>query len=168
MGRFSPEQRAEAVALANRIGPSPAARQLGISKGTMYRWFDPTFAERSREHSRRAKQRRVGTCERCGGETRYSGHGKPTGVARFCSRCGPVVGGETHKVWTRDALIGAAQRWYREHGAVPTTLDWWHARDGYPCFNPPLHEFGRWHLFLRAAGFQVEPYRQIKPGRKAA
>lgn len=36
--RYSDEQKAEAVALLQAVGPAEAARQLGISKGTISSW----------------------------------------------------------------------------------------------------------------------------------
>lgn len=44
---------------------------------------DPEYAERLRQQSRDAKRRRRGVCTRCGGETRYSGHG----VSQVCATC---------------------------------------------------------------------------------
>jgi hypothetical protein len=68
------------------------ARELGVSDTTVRRLIVPGFAERMRRLSREAKRRRTGRCERCGGVTRYNGHGRS--VSQLCRACGARAGAE--------------------------------------------------------------------------
>lgn len=77
-----------------------------------------TSVERSRESSRRAKQRRRGRCAACGAETRYNGH-TVKGPSRLCSPCAAVeVGkrlrGKGHRGQEVLAFIGDGRRRYTE------------------------------------------------------
>lgn len=42
MTTYSPAQRAEAIALAARIGPAKASRELGINRSTLRTWIERT------------------------------------------------------------------------------------------------------------------------------
>lgn len=71
------------------------AALFGVSSTTVRRVVDPEFAQRDREWSAAAKQRRRGVCERCGGETRYAGKGSTAnGCARLCEACGKATAKE--------------------------------------------------------------------------
>ncbi len=82
---------------------------------------DPAYAERCREQSRRAKQRRRGVCNVCGGETRYNGQGI-NGASDICSPCARQKQHQERK-WTRERIIRAFQRFHTETGRVPRTSD---------------------------------------------
>ncbi len=82
---------------------------------------DPEYAERSRELSRQAKQRRRGICEVCGAETKYNGIGI-NGASRICATCSHEKQHEERK-WTRERIIRAFQRFHAETGRVPRTSD---------------------------------------------
>lgn len=79
------EQRARDLYVPGIVGYKSVAKILGVSETTVRRWLNPAVAEASRQRSAAAKRRRTGTCERCGGETRYNGH--TAGVSRICDAC---------------------------------------------------------------------------------
>lgn len=81
---------------------------------------DPEYAQRSREQSLAAKRRRRGVCERCGGETKYNGHG--IGVSKVCADCSRQ---EQHdeRHWTRERIVRAFIRFRDETGRVPRVDD---------------------------------------------
>ncbi len=86
---YPAELRDEArrIARDEGLGAKRVGDRLGVSKSTALRWIYPNHAEDSRRLTNEAKRRRVGTCEDCGGETRYNGH-TDSGVSRFCVPCG--------------------------------------------------------------------------------
>lgn len=95
------DARAEAVRLRSQegLGCKRIARLLGVSPSTVRRWTNPEYAERQLRLSREAKRRRRGVCERCGGETRYSGGRNSSGtpVATLCARCGTQASVDHHQ-----------------------------------------------------------------------
>lgn len=145
----------------------------GIPRNTIYRWLNPGYAEANRLNSRKAKQRRTGTCEDCGKETRYSGHAEraDSGVSRFCPACAAIRNGEAQKVWTRDRIIAAIQWWATFYGEPPAIADFnptqavymgdyrratraeHHIKAGQiPWFVTAVREFGSWNAAITAAG----------------
>lgn len=100
-------------------------------------------------------------CLDCGTRLNSSdGHG-PNAPVR-CTACN----GPAHKVWTREAIIAAVQRWADEHGLVPPTSGDWNstlARKAgrpergteYPSVHTVQDEFGSWSEAIRAAGFDA-------------
>ncbi|HVM69553.1 MAG TPA: hypothetical protein VM204_06925 [Gaiellaceae bacterium] len=67
--------------------PQIAAR-LDLSLDHVKRLGNPGRYERDLVASREAKKRRTGTCERCGGPTRYAG--KTNSVSPVCADCAPA------------------------------------------------------------------------------
>ena len=51
--RYSPEFKAEALALAERVGVSEAARQLGLHESQLYGWRMKERAQRSQSDTER-------------------------------------------------------------------------------------------------------------------
>lgn len=45
--KYTPEFKAQAVRLSNELGPTRAARQLGISEGNMSNWRKKTSVEKT-------------------------------------------------------------------------------------------------------------------------
>ncbi len=82
---------------------------------------DPAYAERCREQSRLAKQRRRGTCKVCGGETRYNGVAV-NGASGICSPCARQKQHDERK-WTRERIILAFQRFQAATGRTPRVAD---------------------------------------------
>lgn len=82
------------------------AQRLGVSKNTVYRWLDEEWAERDRVASRLAKARRTGTCQACGGPTRYNGH-STNGPSRLCWACSAreIGKGQIGKGHVQQALL---------------------------------------------------------------
>jgi hypothetical protein len=68
------------------FGSKQVAKELGISHKTVLRYASQEAREADRAASRAYKQRTTGTCERCGGETRYNGR-SVNGPSRICSAC---------------------------------------------------------------------------------
>ena len=81
---------------------------------------DPSYAQRSREQSLAAKRRRKGVCERCGGVTRYNGHG--SGTSRVCAGCNAQLNRDARR-WTTETIVRAFRRFHAETGRVPRALD---------------------------------------------
>lgn len=86
--------RVEHAAVLRRAGWSypRIAAEFGVHRNTVIRWLYPAYAERNREASRAVKRRRSGTCELCGGTTRYNGHGQV--VSTVCAVCAGRRNGE--------------------------------------------------------------------------
>ncbi len=82
---------------------------------------DPEYAERCRQGSRAAKQRRRGTCEVCGGETRYNGR-TTNGPSRICGDC-LRLGQHEDRKWTRETIMRSFRRFKRETGRTPRASD---------------------------------------------
>lgn len=64
------------------------AAELGVAPSTVYRWLNPEYAERHRATSRAWKQRQRGTCDHCGGETKFDGR-VVRDICGACSRSDP-------------------------------------------------------------------------------
>jgi len=145
------------------------ADRVGVSKSTIYRWLRPDYAAKSRRWSREAKQRRTGTCEDCGAETRYNGR-TTHGASSLCLRCAQRRDAERRTVWTRARIIAAIQEWARLYGEPPAMADWnpWacehelgdydrparYEAGDWPTCSWVVRRFGRWNDAIAAAGFQ--------------
>ncbi|MBA3565225.1 MAG: helix-turn-helix domain-containing protein [Actinobacteria bacterium] len=79
------QERARELYASGAFGHRQIAKELGVSPSTALRYVNPALAERGRKLSSAAKQRRRGTCESCGAETRYNGHGR--GTSERCLAC---------------------------------------------------------------------------------
>ena len=88
-------KRAKKLYVPGVFGHKRIARELGVSASSVRRWLNPERAERDRLLSRAAKKRRIGTCERCGGPTRYNGK-TVNGPSPVCDVC-------AHEPWTHCA-----------------------------------------------------------------
>lgn len=69
---------------AQGVGVRQIAEELGVTRSTVYRWLNDSYAERNRKTSREAKRRRTGRCVDCGATTHYSGGQAPS---ERCVRC---------------------------------------------------------------------------------
>ncbi len=89
MKPYPAELRAEAqrIAAEEGIGARRICKRFGVPYTTAFRWLHPDYAERQRVAARERKRAMRGTCEDCGAETRYDGHGGRD-VARRCVPCG--------------------------------------------------------------------------------
>jgi len=96
-----------------------------------------------------------GTCIDCGAPT--SGANGPLEAAPRCKPCAL----EARRVWTRELLVAALQRWADDHGGVPPTST--DAVGADPSVLPSLRVFqrmfGSWRAGILAAGFDA-----YKPG----
>lgn len=107
----------------------------------------------SKQQSRRERYR--GTCRVCGKPTDgSSGFNAPTLCARH--------NGERTRIWTRESIIEAIQRFARENGKPPVASDWNHPGrgEGYPPLTcvyrsstSPGSPFASWADAIEAAGF---------------
>ncbi len=145
---------------------------------------DPAYAERCREQSRLAKQRRRGKCNVCGGETRYNGVGV-NGASDICASCSREKQHEERK-WTPERIIRAFQRFQAETGRPPRASDkqgiyesqvlrfsgarireFEQVQELGLVLPPPRfvkREFGSWAAGLAAAG--MEPSRGGSPDHR--
>ena len=151
-------QRAHELYVPGVFGYSVVAKKLGVSTTTVRRLLTDGDAEKMRVQAREAKRRRVGVCEDCGGPTRYSGK---SSMPRICSDCSHARE-RAAKVWTREAVITAIQKWAEQHGAPPVSTQWIRAgadhpartsvyRAGDPRSSSP---FQKWADAIEAAGFE--------------
>ncbi len=106
---------------------------------------DPAYAERSREQSRLAKQRRRGKCKICGGETRYNGVSSK-GASHICAGCSHEKQHEERK-WTRERIIRAFQRFQAATGRTPRVSD-----------KQGIHE----SQVLRFSGARIREFEQVQ------
>lgn len=155
------------------LGYGTIARRVGVSKNTVRRLADPVYAERQRMLSREAKRRRTGTCEVCGGVTRYNGRDGP--VSRICNSCSAQ---QQHnaRVWTRERCIAGIQEYARRYGHPPVSTDWLTTTrrertepDGYeyPHVNVVQRECGSWANAIELAGFPRPKVGGNPLGRKS-
>lgn len=154
------QEQAREMYVRGIVGYKRVAKRLGVSDSTVRRWLDPEYAEHQRVLSREAKRRRVGVCSDCGGETRYGGRRAP--VSRICFRCSEKRA-RASRVWTREAVIAAIQRWAERHGRPPTASDWIRAGDDHPAMSNVYrttsrtarnNPFASWADAIEAAGFE--------------
>jgi len=125
--------------------------RLGISLKSAHEYYmDPTG-----EKMRARKARKDGNCADCGARTVSDG--------KTPERCGPCAHAAS-KVWTRDAIVAAIQRWADAHGGVPPVARDWNTTvarqrgkpdrgDGFPATNTVRNTFGTWNAAITAAGF---------------
>lgn len=132
------------------------AAQLGISR--QYAGGLASDPDGSKARARKDSYR--GTCERCGGET--NGSEGPSRTPRHCAACRKAIEREA-KVWTREAVIDAIQRFAALHGRPPTAADWINAdkENHYPprvsvyrTSHHPSSPFASWADAIEAAGFE--------------
>lgn len=57
------------------------------------------------------------------------------------------------RVWERDDVIAALQRWAEEHGRQPSQNDWARRGEYHPSASTASKAFGSWGAALVAAGF---------------
>lgn len=127
------------------------ARDTGVPLTTVKRWLDPEFAQRQRELSSAAKRKRKGSCA-CGASLAYDNSG---GV---CTRCRNAA----RRIWTRESIIDAIQRFASVHGRPPVATEWVRADkdNGYPATSNVGRStcnrsapFEQWADAIEAAGF---------------
>jgi hypothetical protein len=145
------------------------AAELGLGHSTVrnYLWDPDGSKDRARKDSYR------GTCEDCGKPT--TGSDGPALAPRLCAPCSA----KDQKIWTRDTVIAAIQRFAFEHGRPPTAEDWIGAdpERGYPSRGAVYRSsnkrtsapFQYWADAIEAAGFPRPDSgrRTIKEGSMA-
>ena len=62
------------------------------------------------------------------------------------------------RIWTRERVIAAAQRWHAEHERSPRAAEW--PDVGTPSATTVNRLFGRFDVMLRAAGLPLPPRRE--------
>ena len=148
-------------------GYTKIAKELGCSTTTVRRWVQPEYDAHQRRTSLARKQKIRGTCELCGGETKYNGHVGNSSASRICASCSR----KNQRYWTRERIIEAIQRWTREHGRTPTSTDWIHRGEHHPSAtaiysHPESALFPSWNEALRAAGVKLNrPKGSPGPGK---
>jgi transposase len=100
-GAYTPEQRDQALRLAEEVGPWRAAKQLGIGYLTVRRWIDPEYREQERRGDRR---RRRAPCERCNRPTNVYGRQHPE-FGLLCRSCLATALADQRRGWTTDELV---------------------------------------------------------------
>lgn len=105
-----------------------------------------TDPDGSKQKARRERYR--GECITCGKKTDgSSGYGK---APRYCAGCRPDV----DRIWTRENVITAIQRWARVHGRPPSSREWLLVGDDHPGMSSVYPElFPSWADAIEAAGF---------------
>ena len=161
--------RAEATRLyiPGVFGYKRVGKRLGVGGTTIKRWLDPDYNERHLRLSREAKRRRQGICEDCGGPTRYGGgpcrgrEHRPI-ISKLCAACS-LKRDLASKVWTREAIIEAIQRWAKEYGRPPSAIDWKRRGENHPASSNVYRSkhrsarhnaFASWAEAIEAAGFE--------------
>lgn len=135
------------------------ARELGVPRSTVQRWFDPDCLTKQRERFKRYS----GTCVDCGART--SGC---NGREKAPERCYPCTTAFL-KTWTREAIIAAIRLFVHRYGRIPSAVDWnttyarnaghpelaerFYADGDYPQTGIVQREFGSWNAGIAAAGF---------------
>jgi hypothetical protein len=66
----------------------------------------------------------------------------------------------SRRVWTRERIGQAVQRWERETGQPPRRSDWKQAVDWHPAASTVYRTMGSWRAALRAAGIRASRRRQ--------
>lgn len=128
MGRYTEADRERVRQLdAQGVGYTHIARELGIPGTTVFRWLHPEYAEKSRRAALRAKKRRTGVCDRCGGQTKLNDgrHGSEThenGASRICVSCLRATQHEA-RYWTRKTIIQRLRQVATFLGRTPTSTD---------------------------------------------
>jgi hypothetical protein len=114
-------------------GARRISAHLGIPSTTVFRWLNPDYESRGRERSRRRKQKIVGVCVDCGGETRYAGKNGRQSSLR-CAACA-ARHQRKNRVWTQEAITEAVRWAYGELGRPLRTVDFHTERvDGLPSW----------------------------------
>ena len=138
-------------------GPNEIVQKVGVSKSTVLRWTSPTVLEKQRASSRAYKQRRRGSCARCG---------QPTWLGSIhCQSCARELRQQS-KYWTKQRVIAAIQRWAEEHDGVPPGAHDWVRSGGehHPSMGAVYGKnapYASWSDAIEAAGFP-----RPKPGQK--
>ena len=72
---------------------------------------------------------------------------------------GSTTNGALGKIWTREAIICAIQRWAIEYGEPPISKVWASScrPSGYPSTPTVRDRFGTWNNAITAAGFAPRP-----------
>jgi hypothetical protein len=55
--------------------------------------------------------------------------------------------------WSKEQVIECIQNFHKEHGRLPTTVDWRYATETNPVFSTVHRRFGSWANGIEAAGF---------------
>jgi hypothetical protein len=129
-------------------GAKTVARIVGVSEGTVWRVLSAERRERDRVLSWEAKQRRRGTCERCGGVTRYNGH-SVNGPSRICTSCNARAAAEREKLRRgtgplEQRILGLLASGPRRFSEITTELGLYHGLTG-----STLHRLLRYGLIYR-------------------
>lgn len=121
-------------------------------------------------------------CVDCG--TTINTDGRVKDAAERCVQCAAIAAGAERKVWTREAIVDAIQRWAALYGEPPRTTNWnptkaneigkrhlaavYRAREAgeWPSHNAVFRAFGSWNAAVEAAGFKSRPANHA--GKEAA
>lgn len=134
---------------------SEIAARIHVKFQTAKRYVDPVYDEMLREKEKERKKRYAGKCAVCGKPTSYSGRGRIG--SQHCAEHAP-----TNRIWTREKIIDAIQRWAEIHGRPPTSVDWNAALAkkergaDFPSSGAvygPSSDFACWADAIEAAGF---------------
>lgn len=154
MKRRELADRAQALRAEGKLQREVAAI-LGVSRSYAAELTSDPFGLKSRER----KDSYSGVCEKCGAPT--TGSDGPKAAPTLCAACSQARQ-SAERVWTREAVIDAIQRFAAANGRPPTATEWIRADhvNGYPprtsvyiagkhsCAHFPL-----WADAIEAAGF---------------
>lgn len=156
----TPEKVAEAIRLRERgWSYKDIGELMGVSRSAVSEWLcDPDGSKQARRHARAR-----GVCVDCGASTSWANGGGPS---ERCRKCAVLHA----RVWTREAIIGAIQRWAEETGGIPPAAMDWNPSDAaakghperaerfytdgpWPAMSTVREAFGTWNAAIAAAGF---------------
>lgn len=128
-------------------------REIAAKLGISVSYVSELYVDPDGSKSKARKDGYRGTCEECGAPTSgCNGFNAP----KLCAKCAPLAA----KIWTREAIIDAIQRWAAAHdGRPPRATDWVNAdlKRHYPASSSvygPTNVFGAWADAIEAAGFE--------------
>lgn len=136
------------------------AAQAGMTYSAVRNLYnDP---DGSKQKARRERYRRP--CPTCG--TMMDGSGGMKVQPTHCKTCAPAE----NRLWTREAVIDAIQRWAAEHGRPPSASQWTRSEDGHPAGGSVYRStsntwapFASWADAIEAAGFPRPKYHRWTP-----
>ena len=166
-GRMTRMEKHQEIARLRALGMT--RREVGLEMGIPVSTVADIESDPDREKLRQRRVRYSGTCGVCGAATDGSA-GVATPPPSLCSLCSL----RSRRVWTRETVIDAAQRWASEHGRPPVAKDWLRSDPGkgFPSLGgvygrSPRSPFACWADAIEAAGF-TRPTRGSRPLKQRA